>query len=100
MENMKEFLANYEPPTTESIAELGYLDLSFPLRKFEGERENNGEIESFSYYYIEKDGKRYRIPVSVLSQVKKILEKEPDASEFKVTRTGEELNTRYFVTRE
>lgn len=51
----------------------------------------------FPYKYIEVDGERFRLPVSVLANLKAILEENPDLKKFKVKKTGEGMETRYTV---
>lgn len=51
----------------------------------------------FPYKYIEIDGERFKMPVSVLSNLKVILEENPDLKAFKVKKSGEGMDSRYTV---
>jgi len=51
----------------------------------------------FPYSYIIVDGVRYRIPGSVFSSLKAILEENKDLKKFKVKKTGEGMETKYVV---
>lgn len=56
------------------------------------------EIEAeFPYQYVVVDGQKYRIPSSVLINIKAILEENPNLQKFKVKKTGEGMETRYTV---
>jgi hypothetical protein len=43
------------------------------------------------------DGEKYRVPNSVLKQLKVLLEDNPDLKKFKVKKSGVGLNTDYTV---
>ena len=51
----------------------------------------------FPYQYVLVDGSKYRLPSSVLINIKAILEENPNLSKFKVKKTGEGMETRYTV---
>ena len=51
----------------------------------------------FPYDYVVVDGKNYRIPTSVIANLKVILEENPNLKKFKVKKTGEGMDTRYTV---
>lgn len=51
----------------------------------------------FSYKYITVNETDYRVPNSVLDQMKSFLESKPNITKFKVIKKGSGLNTQYQV---
>lgn len=51
----------------------------------------------FPYKYIEVEGSRYKMPLSVLNDLKAILEENPNLKKFKVKKQGEGMDTSYTV---
>ena len=51
----------------------------------------------YPYKYIEVDGSRYKMPLSVLNDLKAILEENPNLKKFKVKKQGEGMDTNYTV---
>ena len=51
----------------------------------------------FPYKYIEVEGSRYKMPLSVLNDLKAILEENPNLKKFKVKKQGEGMDTTYTV---
>lgn len=94
MATLKEGSQAYDPPTTLNIADLEKVSIDMDL--FDGEgKDSNGE--TFKYKFAKIDGKEYRVPGSVLGQIKAILEKKPDLKTVAVTKQGQGMNTRYTV---
>lgn len=58
------------------------------------ETENSAE---FPYQFIVVDGMKYRVPGSVLGNLRAILEENKNLKKFKVKKTGEGMETRYTV---
>ena len=94
MSKLKEEALNYEAPTTKNIVDLKEVDVEMELEDREG-KDKDGEI--FKYKVIVVDGEDYRVPGSVIGNLKGILEKKPDLKKFSVSKTGEGMNTRYTV---
>ena len=94
MGSIKEDAQAYEPKQTHNITELEKISVDLALMDGEG-KDQNGEV--FKYKFIEVAGKEYRVPGSVIGQLKSILEKKPDLLYFSVMKTGEGMNTRYTV---
>lgn len=98
MENksLKETAKEYEPKLTLNIADLDKVDLSFPIDSEEkiGKDKNGKE---FYYKVMVIGGLEYRVPNSVLDEIKKILKLRPDAKFVNVIKTGSGLNTSYNV---
>ena len=84
----------YEPSTARNISELDRIDLSLDVQTFDGA---NDEGKAFTYKYVEVAGQRYRMPVSVLKQLKVHLEVNPKLVAFRVKKSGEGLATEYTV---
>lgn len=78
---------------TKNIADLDVFDVGMPVHRYDGE---NKEGEKFSYMYIEdKNGVRYRVPWTVIDQIKAYREEAPQQVLFKVRRKGTGLDTKY-----
>lgn len=94
MATLKENAEAYEPPTTKNIADLKEVDVGLDLHDREGTNEKD---EKFKYKVILVDGDEYRVPGSVLGNLKAILQKKPTLKKFSVSKTGTGMNTRYTV---
>ena len=94
MGTLSEEASQYEKPTTKNITDLNVVSTSFPVEEREGK---DKEGEAFKYKVIVVEGEDYRVPNSVLGSLKVILAKKPDLQEFSVTKTGQNLDTRYTV---
>ena len=92
---LKEFAKEHEPPQlTKNIADLEAVPVSAEIKERKGQTKLG---EDFSYMYIEINGEDYRVPISVIEQLKFLLESKPDQETFKVNKSGEGLNTKYLV---
>ncbi|MBW2969470.1 hypothetical protein KY314_05160 [Candidatus Woesearchaeota archaeon] len=94
MASLKDTAQAYEPPQTLNIADLDKVPTEAEVKSETGK---NKDDEEFTYNYIEVEGQRYRVPNSVLTELKTILEEKPDLKEFRVKKTGSGLQTRYTV---
>ena len=94
MANIKQMAKDYESPETKNIAELDKVstDLEVKVRVV-----NEGTPEEFSVNETVVDDETYRVPNSVLKQLKVILEDNPKLAFFKVKKTGEGMKTTYQV---
>lgn len=72
-----------------NISELGSIDTD--LAVFED------KDAEFPYKYIEVEGKRYKMPLTVLASLKVILEENQNLKKFKVKKQGEGRETKYTV---
>ena len=79
----------YEPQRTLNIADLPSVSVDLDLK-------DEKEVE-YPYRYIEVDGKKYRVPTSVVSQLKVLVEENPRLTKVKVKKVGEGMNTEYVV---
>lgn len=84
----------YEPPKTLNVADLPLVSTDVQIYDREGK---DGDGKPFKYKVIELNGEEYRIPGSVLSSLKSILEEKPTLKTFKVKKEGSGLNTKYTV---
>lgn len=80
--------------TTKNISELDRVQADLEIHTRKG---NNEAGISFEYNYITVDEQDYRMPNSVLGQLKVLIEDDPSLNYFKVKKTGEGMQTRYTV---
>jgi len=90
MASLKDTAKGYEAKAkVNNIADLQSVSTDLDVKE---------DIEAeFPYLYIVVDGSKYRIPSSVLTNLKAILEENADLKKFKVKKTGEGMETRYTV---
>lgn len=90
MPSIKDKAKEYEAKASvKNISELNSIETDLAVLE-----DNEAE---FPYNYIEVDGERYKVPVSVLANLKAILDENPNLKKFKVKKTGEGMDTRYTV---
>jgi hypothetical protein len=97
MATLNEEAKAYEPPKTKNIADLERIPISAEVEEREFTKEDG---TTFKLKVIVSDGDDYRVPVSVLKQLKVILEEKPEVKSFKVKKTGEGFKTEYTVITE
>ena len=96
MAKLKEEAEKYEPKQTHNIAELDRVSVNLEVQDDEFEfiaEDGNPKVVKQKVLVI--DGLNYRVPNSVLTQLKVLLEDNPNLEFFKVKRTGQGLNTDY-----
>lgn len=94
MASLSDFAKTYEPPKTKNIADLKEVDVSLQLADRIG-KDDSGE--EFKYKVVIVNGEEYRVPSSVISALKSVLEKKPDLKKFSVSKSGTGMNSRYTV---
>ena len=94
MTSLKDEAKAYEPKRTLNVADLDKVDLTFPMEDRSGVDKKD---KPFTYKVIVVNEQEYRVPNTVLEEIKKILKLRPDAKFVKVTKTGTDLATRYSV---
>ena len=94
MSNIKDMAKAYEPQTTKNICELEEVSVDIDVKEV---TRTDGKGDSFKLLIADVDGQEYRVPVSVLKNLKAILEKKPDVKKFTVGKSGEGMNTEYTV---
>jgi len=94
MTSIKESAEQYEAKQTKNIAELEKVSVDISIRE---ETFTKSDGEEFTLNLCEIDGEQYRVPVSVLKSLKAVLKEMPDLKYFKVTKSGEGMNTSYNI---
>lgn len=102
MSNLKEEAQAYEPKKTLNIADLERVDLSWPVENRSGttlKQDEDGKEyeESYSYKVMVVNDQEYRVPNSVLEEIKKMVKLVPDLKYVKVIKTGSGFGTKYEV---
>lgn len=94
MTTIRESAKAYEPKTTKSVTELKSVstELDMVERTFVDK-----EGKEFTINVVEIEGEEYRIPTSVVKQLKELIAEKPGMTQFKVRKSGEGLNTAYTV---
>ena len=94
MASLKETAREYVPKQTLNIADLDKVDISFPVEDRTG---TDSEGKDFSYKVMVANNLEYRVPNTVIEEIKKMIELKPELRFVKVSKTGSGLNTRYSV---
>mgnify|MGYP003153580881 CR=1 FL=1 len=94
MAKLCEEAKNYVTPTTKNITELEDVSVNVDVLEKEVLRKDG---TPFRYKYILVKDEEYRVPNSVIGQLKEQMEAKPDMKEFKVSKSGEGLKTIYTV---
>jgi len=101
MAKLNEFAQSYEPiATTKNIADLSEVstDLDLEDDSFEFTDKTTGKPKSVSQKVITVNNEQYRVPVSVIQQLKILLEDNPNLKKFKVKKSGSTKDdTKYLV---
>lgn len=92
--SLKEEAQAYEHKQTKNIADLEVVPVDVPVFEETG---IDSEGKEFSYKYILWEGDKYRVPNSVLDELKTMLKEDPSIDNVKVIKDGQGLNTRYKV---
>ena len=99
MAKISEVAKNYESTSkTKNIADLNEVSTDLEVLHDSFEFEKNGETKTVQQQVIEVEGEKYRIPVTVIQQLKVVLEDNPELKYFKVRKSGTTKDdTRYQV---
>lgn len=84
----------YEPKQTKNIADLEVVRVDSEI--YDGEGTDN-ENKPFKYKYTIINSEEYRVPYTVLEQLKSIRSAKPTLKTFQVKKTGTGMGTRYQV---
>ena len=89
----------YESTSTKNISELNEVSTELELKDDEFEfTDADGNIKKVQQKITIVNDENYRVPVSVIQQLKVMIEDNPKLTKFKVKKTGEgKDNTRYTV---
>jgi hypothetical protein len=94
MASLKDTAKKYEPTKTKNIADLDVVDLSLPVEERTG-KDNAGK--EFAMNVIVVEHQDYRVPDSVLKDIKSIVEAKPTLKTVKVIKKGTGMQTAYTV---
>lgn len=94
MESLKNAAEQYVPPQTDNITTLEKIPIDVELHDGEG-KDKDGE--TFKYKYIEHEGKKYRVPGTVIGGIKMVLNKYPETKFVTVDKEGIGMATKYHV---
>ena len=101
MAKLGEYAKDYESKaTTKNIADLQEVstDLEMEDDEFEFEDKVTKQVKIVKQKVVIVDGESYRVPVSVIQQLKVLLEDNPNIKKFKVRKSGTTKDdTRYQV---
>ncbi len=92
METLRNAAEAYTPPVTKNITELGRVPVDVEIKDESFTKEDG---EEFTIKKISINDTDYRVPVTVLKQLKEILKEMPELKFFKVNKTGEGMKTTY-----
>jgi len=95
MASLREEAQNYEAPSMKNITDLEVVSLDQPVMEVE---KGKGE-DAFTVDVMVINNEEYRVPKSVLNEIKLMLKNFPDAKTVKVTKSGTGMSTRYRVDR-
>lgn len=88
----------YESKQTHNIADLEECSVEMELEDDEFETEDDkGHPKTVKQKVTKVNGENYRVPNSVLKQLKVFLDDNPNLKKFKVKKSGQGLNTEYTV---
>lgn len=94
MTTLKDSAMAYEPKTTKTIDEAGNISLDFPTAE---RSKKNKDGQEYSYTVALINGEEYRVPDSVKSDIKDLLEAKPSLKTIRVTKKGQGMSTQYTV---
>jgi len=99
MGTIKDFAKGFEPSRTHNISELKEIPTELQLvdDEFEFEDRKTGEVKVVKQKVVILNNEKYRIPISVIADLKAILEKNPILEKFSVSKKGSGLQTKYTV---
>ena len=96
MPSLRDYARNFIPKTTKNIADLPSVPIDAEIKTDGLGTDNQGE--DFTYNYLEINNEEYRVPNSVIAQLKKLQEQNPNMKSFKVQKVGQGFkDTKYFV---
>ena len=99
MSKLNEYALDYEPTSkTKNISDLQQVSTDLDLVDDEFEFEKNGETKTVKQKVVVVEGEQYRVPVSVITQLKVLLEDNPTLKTIKVKKSGTTMDdTKYQV---
>lgn len=95
MASLKDLSKAYEPKKTKNIADLEVVNIdTVQTEERVGKNEDGKE---FKYKVAVINGEEYRVPESVLGNIKTILSAKPNLKTIRVLKKGQGMNTEYTV---
>lgn len=94
MVSISQYAKEYSPQQMKNISELEVVNTDADIKQ---EVRKNIEGEEYTVRFIVINGDEYRIPSSVIEQLKMFLESKPSLKTFKVKKTGQGMATKYQV---
>ena len=94
MSSIKEEAKLAKAMTTQNISDLDKVDINLELTE-EEHTDDKGKMFKIKVAMINEV--RYRVPTSVLLQLKELLKVRPEMQFFQVIKTGVGMNTKYQV---
>jgi len=94
MVTVKEKAESYESPKTKNIADLELVSVDENIQE---RVYKEGEEDEFTLNVMVIDGEDYRVPDSVLKDLKALVEDNPKLTHFKVLKSGSRMKTSYTV---
>jgi len=94
MTNLRETAKAYEPQKTKNIADLDAVSLDVVIEERKAKDKDGKE---FSFHVALVTGEEYRVPSSVLNDIKSIIQAKPSLKTVKVIKKGAGMNTSYMV---
>lgn len=93
MASLRDTAKDFIPKQTKNIADLDIVSIEQEI--FHDGKGIDNDDKEFSYSYIVVNKEEYRVPNSVIGQLKDLLSENPNLVKFKVKKSGEGLKTRY-----
>lgn len=93
-QTLKQAALEYEPKSTANIADLDVAFTDLPVKE---KQFNDKDGKPFTVKVMEYMGIEYRVPDSVLADLKEILDERPNLRSFRVRKSGEGMKTKYTV---
>lgn len=94
MTTLKQTAKEYVAPATKNIADLEKVSINIELQTQEAKDKDNNP---FTYQYFELEGVKYRVPNTVIDQLKGFIEMKPNLEYIRVLKKGSGMNTQYQV---
>jgi len=94
MAKLKDVAEAYVPEQTLNISELDRISVDVETSE---EEKVDKEGKPYTQTIVTIDGKKYRVPDSVLDGLKNLMKKMPQLKMFTVLKTGSGMGTKYQV---
>ena len=94
MATLREEAKAYKPTQTHNIADLDKVSLDVPMQDRKAKDKDGKE---FSYKVALVNDQEYRVPISVINDIKAIQEAKPNVKNIKVVKKGVGMSTEYTV---